>query len=61
MLLNDPDYALSCFYAIGQCYRARGDLFSVDFLGFGVYIFPAGAAGAMSFHDSHDKSGSYGY
>ena len=26
MLLNDPDYALSCFYAIGQCYRARGDL-----------------------------------
>src|SRR5579875_749333 len=26
MLLNDPDYALSCFYALGQCYRARGDL-----------------------------------
>ncbi len=26
MLLNDPDYALSCFYALGQCYRAKGDL-----------------------------------
>ena len=26
MLLNDPDYALSCYYALGQCYRARGDL-----------------------------------
>ncbi len=26
LLLNDPDYALSCFYALGQCYRARGDL-----------------------------------
>ncbi|GCF07185.1 tetratricopeptide repeat protein [Dictyobacter arantiisoli] len=25
-LLNDPDYALSCYYALGQCYRARGDL-----------------------------------
>jgi tetratricopeptide (TPR) repeat protein len=25
-LLNDPDYALSCFYALGQCYRARGDV-----------------------------------
>jgi tetratricopeptide (TPR) repeat protein len=25
-LLNDPDYALSCFYALGQCYRAKGDL-----------------------------------
>ncbi len=25
-LLNDPDYALSCFYALGQCYRAMGDL-----------------------------------
>jgi tetratricopeptide (TPR) repeat protein len=24
-LLNDPDYALSCYYALGQCYRARGD------------------------------------
>src|SRR6185312_3957758 len=23
---NDPDYALSCYYALGQCYRARGDL-----------------------------------
>ncbi|HLW00402.1 MAG TPA: tetratricopeptide repeat protein [Ktedonobacterales bacterium] len=27
-LLNDPDYALSCFYALGQCYRAMGDLTS---------------------------------
>jgi tetratricopeptide (TPR) repeat protein len=27
-LLNDPDYALSCFYALGQCYRAMGDLAS---------------------------------
>jgi tetratricopeptide (TPR) repeat protein len=27
-LLNDPDYALSCFYALGQCYRAMGDLSS---------------------------------
>ncbi|QBD80912.1 tetratricopeptide repeat protein [Ktedonosporobacter rubrisoli] len=26
MLLNDPDYALSCYYSLGQCYRARGDL-----------------------------------
>jgi len=26
MLLNDPDYALSCYYALGQCYRARGDM-----------------------------------
>ncbi len=25
-LLNDPDYALSCFYALGQCYRAKGDM-----------------------------------
>ncbi len=25
-LLGDPDYALSCYYALGQCYRARGDL-----------------------------------
>ena len=25
-LLNDPDYALSCFYALGQCYRAGGDV-----------------------------------
>ncbi len=25
-LLNDPDYALSCFYALGQCFRAMGDL-----------------------------------
>ena len=26
LLLNDPDYALSCYYALGQCYRAIGDL-----------------------------------
>lgn len=26
MLLNDADYALSCYYALGQCYRALGDL-----------------------------------
>lgn len=26
MLLNDPDYALSSHYALGQCYRAHGDL-----------------------------------
>ena len=26
MLLNDPDYALSCYYALGQCHRARGDM-----------------------------------
>src|SRR5207302_1184852 len=25
-LLNDPDYALSCYYSLGQCYRAHGDL-----------------------------------
>jgi tetratricopeptide (TPR) repeat protein len=25
-LLNDPDYALSCYYALGQCCRAKGDL-----------------------------------
>ena len=25
-LLNDPDYALSCHYSLGQCYRAGGDL-----------------------------------
>jgi tetratricopeptide (TPR) repeat protein len=25
-LLNDLDYALSCYYSLGQCYRARGDL-----------------------------------
>ncbi|MEO7019208.1 MAG: tetratricopeptide repeat protein [Ktedonobacteraceae bacterium] len=25
-LLNDPDYALSCYYALGQCYSAGGDL-----------------------------------
>ena len=27
-LLNDPDYALSCYYALGQCYRAKGDMLS---------------------------------
>ncbi len=26
LLLNDPDYALSCYYALGQCHRSRGDL-----------------------------------
>ena len=26
LLLNDADYALSCFYALGQCYRAKGDI-----------------------------------
>ena len=26
LLLNDPDYALSCFYALGQCARAQGDI-----------------------------------
>src|SRR6266536_3492656 len=26
LLLNDPDYVLSCYYALGQCYRACGDL-----------------------------------
>ncbi|MFI5272599.1 MAG: tetratricopeptide repeat protein [Ktedonobacterales bacterium] len=25
-LLSDPDYALSCFYALGQCSRAQGDI-----------------------------------
>jgi tetratricopeptide (TPR) repeat protein len=25
-LLNDPDYALSCYYALGQCNRAKGDI-----------------------------------
>lgn len=25
-LLDDPDYALSCYYALGQCFRAKGDL-----------------------------------
>lgn len=25
-LLDDLDYALSCYYALGQCYRAKGDL-----------------------------------
>jgi tetratricopeptide (TPR) repeat protein len=25
-LLDDPDYALSCFYALGQCFRAMGNL-----------------------------------
>ncbi len=25
-LLDDADYALSCYYALGQCYRAKGDL-----------------------------------
>jgi tetratricopeptide (TPR) repeat protein len=31
MLLNDPDYALSCYYALGQCFRARGDLQTASF------------------------------
>jgi len=26
MLLNDPEYALSCFYALGQCARAQGNI-----------------------------------
>ena len=26
LLLDDPDYALSCFYALGQCSRALGNL-----------------------------------
>ena len=26
LLLDDPDYALSCFYALGQCCRAMGNL-----------------------------------
>jgi tetratricopeptide (TPR) repeat protein len=25
-LLQDPEYALSCYYALGQCFRAGGDL-----------------------------------
>ena len=25
-LLDDLDYALSCYYALGQCYRAKADL-----------------------------------
>jgi tetratricopeptide (TPR) repeat protein len=25
-LLNDPEYALSCYYALGQCARAQGDI-----------------------------------
>jgi tetratricopeptide (TPR) repeat protein len=25
-LLDDLDYALSCYFALGQCYRAKGDL-----------------------------------
>jgi tetratricopeptide (TPR) repeat protein len=25
-LLSDPDYALSCYYALGQCARAQGDI-----------------------------------
>ena len=25
-LLADPDYSLSCYYALGQCARARGDI-----------------------------------
>jgi tetratricopeptide (TPR) repeat protein len=25
-LLDDLDFALSCFYALGQCYRSKGDL-----------------------------------
>ncbi len=25
-LLDDIDYALSCYFALGQCYRAKGDL-----------------------------------
>jgi tetratricopeptide (TPR) repeat protein len=25
-LLDDPDYALSCYYALGQCYAGKGDL-----------------------------------
>ncbi len=31
--------------------EALANAFSLDFLGFGVYTFPAGEAGAMSFHD----------
>jgi tetratricopeptide (TPR) repeat protein len=26
LLLDDPEYALSCYYALGQCYRAMGNL-----------------------------------
>lgn len=26
LLLNDPDYSLSCYYALGQCARAQGNL-----------------------------------
>jgi len=26
LLLDDPDYALSCFYALGQCARAQGNI-----------------------------------
>jgi tetratricopeptide (TPR) repeat protein len=26
LLLNDPDYALSCYYALGQCARAQGNI-----------------------------------
>ena len=25
-VINDPEYAISCYYAIGQCYRACGDM-----------------------------------
>lgn len=26
LLLDDPDYALSCYYALGQCFRAMGNM-----------------------------------
>lgn len=26
LLLDDPEYALSCYYALGQCFRAMGNL-----------------------------------
>ena len=26
LLLNDPEYALSCYYALGQCSRAQGNI-----------------------------------
>src|SRR5215469_11080565 len=26
LLLDDPDYALSCYYALGQCARAQGNI-----------------------------------
>lgn len=26
LLLNDPDYSLSCYYALGQCARAQGNI-----------------------------------